>query len=112
MHDSGRFGHANSILDTELKRYEKEEEVLASSPTRQRNIQKLLDRSSGSLSVEALKRIFADHQDAPHSICQHLSTDETLATTAAYICDLSALELHLAIGNPCTAEFKIYGLDF
>ena len=106
------FGRANSVLDTELRRYEKEEEVPASSPTRQRNIQKLLDRSTGSLSVEALKRIFADHQDAPHSICQHLGDEGTLATTAAYICDLSALEFHLAIGNPCAAEFKIYGLDF
>jgi isopenicillin-N N-acyltransferase-like protein len=106
------FGHANSILDAALKGYEIEERIPPGSATRQKNIQRLLDRENGRLTVGALKRMLADHRDAPHSICQHPSPGAALATSAAYVCDLSQRELHIAIGNPCAAAFKTYRLDF
>jgi len=83
------FGHANSVLSEELAHDEISPPVSPSSPVRQRNAQRLLD----------------DQADPPGG------TDPAPRTTAAYICDLTAGEIHIAIGNPCVAPFETYALS-
>ena len=106
------FGHANSVLSPELKSYDSVPPVLASSPVRQRNIQRLLDEKRGDITVQDLKVMLADHTDFPRSICRHPSEEEDLVTTAAYICDLTEKQIHIVVGNPCLADFKTYDLRF
>jgi isopenicillin-N N-acyltransferase-like protein len=102
------FGHANSVLSLELKKYESATTVSCSSALRQRNIEKLLDRARGSITVESMKHILADHADFPLSICRHIAECDPNVTTAAFVANLTNLTMDIAIGNPCVAEFRSY----
>jgi isopenicillin-N N-acyltransferase-like protein len=104
------FGHANSVLMPELKRYENTAEVCASSKYRQKNLDRLLEAQGGAITVEFLKGLTQDHADFPLSICRHPSPKDGDTTNAAFIADLAAREMHIAIGNPCVAPFRKYSL--
>jgi isopenicillin-N N-acyltransferase like protein len=103
------FGHANDVLIQEVKKYETASHS-ASSPLRQANIDRILRDGAGRISVDFLKAAFRNHKDYPLSICRHPSPRDTATTNAAFIADLSSLEMHIAIGNPCVAPFVKYDL--
>jgi isopenicillin-N N-acyltransferase-like protein len=104
------YGHANSLLAPELKRYETAAAARSSSPLRQKNVEALLRARSGALTVDAMKAILRDHAGFPLSICRHPSPDESGTTTAAFIADLRETRMNIAIGNPCVAPFREYSL--
>ncbi|MEO7650759.1 MAG: C45 family peptidase [Bryobacteraceae bacterium] len=103
------FGHANEILSTEVKKHETTTRS-PSSPLRQVSIDRILHDGAGRISVEYLKEAFRNHKDFPLSVCRHASPRDNEITTAAFIADLSSLEMHIAIGNPCVAPFQVYAL--
>jgi isopenicillin-N N-acyltransferase-like protein len=103
------FGHANDVLSFELKKYETASHS-ASSPSRQANIDRILRDGAGQVSADFLKAAFRNHTDYPLSICRHPSSRDSATTNAAFIADLSSLEMHIAIGNPCVAPFVKYDL--
>lgn len=105
------FGHANSILTDELRKYETNVPGTRSSTIRQRNVQRLLDANAGQITMDTLKEIVRDHTDFPLGICHHPSPEEPCHTTAAFLADLTDLEMEIAIGNPCTAKFKRYNME-
>jgi isopenicillin-N N-acyltransferase-like protein len=100
------YGHANSVLADSLQVFARPPVV--NSTLRQKNIQRLLREKCGSLSVEAMKTITTDHTDYPNSICRHAARDDRSTTTAAFITDLTNLEMHVAVGNPCVASYRSY----
>jgi isopenicillin-N N-acyltransferase-like protein len=104
------FGHANSILSPSLRKHESLGSSSASSPLRQKNIDRLLAARRGAIAVSVMKETLRDHTGFPLSICRHLSPKDAGRTTAAFIADLTRLEMHIAIGNPCVAGFKEYVL--
>jgi isopenicillin-N N-acyltransferase like protein len=107
---SGRaFGHTNDVLCREVKQYERQSES-ASSPLRQASIDRILRANAGRISVASLQQAFRNHQDYPLSICRHPSPRDTATTNASFIADLRALEMHIAIGNPCVAPYVKYEL--
>jgi isopenicillin-N N-acyltransferase-like protein len=106
------FGHANSILCEELKPFESGDANFRCSPVRQKNVQKHLDAKRGEVTVADLKAILADHDDYPFSICRHRDGRKDATTTASFVANLTDQEMDIAIGNPCTATFKRYSLDF
>lgn len=65
------FGHANSVLAAEFKELELVPCPAPSSPLRQRNIQRLLNEKSGTITVASLQEMTRDHTDFPNSICRH-----------------------------------------
>jgi len=105
------FGHANDILLPALKGFESVRRS-ASSPLRQKNIDRLLREHAGRITVPSLERMLRDHTDFPLSICRHPSERDSGTTNAAFIADLTAGQMHIAIGNPCVAPFKRYDLSF
>jgi isopenicillin-N N-acyltransferase-like protein len=103
------FGHANDVLCREIKKYERQNGS-ASSPLRQASIERILLADAGRISVASLKQAFQNHQDFPLSICRHPSPRDGSTTNASFIADLGALEMHIAIGNPCVAPYVRYEL--
>src|SRR5262249_38236454 len=78
-------------------------------------IRELLTAALGTLPVADLKRILADHDGAPTSICRHPhdgpdppSVSSRGRTTASLIAEPAAGRLHVARGNPCRAEYATY----
>jgi isopenicillin-N N-acyltransferase-like protein len=59
--------------------------------------------------VEVLKDIFRDHFNHPYSICRHPDAArpemERSATLASMIMDLTAGEMHVTVGEPCSMEY-------
>lgn len=108
---SEAFGHANSILCAEFKRFELPKLGSACSPIRQANVQRRLDDIRGPIAVEDVEQILADHADYPQSICRH-RVGSAEATTASFVANLSDREMSIAIGNPCTAPYRRYTMDF
>jgi isopenicillin-N N-acyltransferase-like protein len=106
------FSHANSVLCPSLRPEERPQEVVPCSGARQRNVQEGLDRIRGRIEMHDLTALFADHTDFPTSICRHGGDGLPGATTAAFVADLTARSMRIAIGNPCVAGFVEYGLDF
>lgn len=100
------YGHANTVLAEGLQEFARP--AASNSGLRQKNIQRLLDEKCGSLSASELKTITSDHTDYPNSICRHSSPDDSNVTTAAFVADLTNLEMHIAIGKPCTVEYQNY----
>ncbi len=77
---------------------------------------KLLNAVKGKISIEDIQNVFADHGNAPQSICRH--GDETLPkekqseTVMSFISNLTTLEMSLATQNPCRGfiTFKPFDL--
>jgi isopenicillin-N N-acyltransferase-like protein len=106
------YGHANSILSPELAPFTTERKG-STSPFRQATVQRLLDAKRGAITAEELQRIFADHANFPASICRHPRQNGTSpSTTGAFVSNLTDRHMDIAIGNPCLAPFKRYGMDF
>lgn len=100
------FGHANSILSSSLRQFERRGP--ASSSHRQKRVDQLVRQYSGSISVDTMKRMFRDHDGLPMSICRHPATQDPQRTNAAFVAEPAAGRMHIAIGNPCVSEFKTY----
>jgi isopenicillin-N N-acyltransferase-like protein len=108
---SGRdFGHANTVLMPELKRFERTSEVCASSAVRQRSIDRLLAAARGRITAGSLEGMMRDHEGYPLSICRHPSPADPDTTNAAFVADLAGGKMHIAIGNPCAAPFRTYAV--
>jgi isopenicillin-N N-acyltransferase-like protein len=75
---------------------------------RQRNADRLLEENQGHLSVETLQKIMADHSDYPYSLCRHATEDDPIYTTAAFVADLTNLQMHIAIGHACVSQWHTY----
>ncbi|HUS08664.1 MAG TPA: C45 family peptidase [Bryobacteraceae bacterium] len=104
------FGHTNEILTPSLQRFERGEGRSASSPLRQRNVNRLLAEQAHPITPESMQQILRDHTDYPLSICRHPDPRDVDTTNAAFVADLKRREMHIAIGNPCVAPFKRYDL--
>jgi hypothetical protein len=51
------------------------------------------------------RRLLADHEGYPLSICRHPALVEPTVTAAAVVYDCGARVASIALGNPCTAVF-------
>ena len=67
--------------------------------------------SGGSITIaDRSGHAAQDHVDFPLSICRHPSPKDVDTTNAAFVADVTAQEMHVAIGNPCVAPFHKYSL--
>lgn len=105
------FVHTNGIFDSQLRMFERSREMDASSELRQASMQRIFSERGGRVSVESLKEAFRDHAEFPLSICRHQSSFDNWMTNAAFVADLAALEIHIAIGNPCVSAFECYQVN-
>lgn len=105
------FGHCNGVLTSELKPLETESDQHLSSVMRQTRIDKIFAEQTGRISISSLREVFRDHLGFPLSICRHPGALDKLYTGAAFVANLTDLEIDIAIGHPCKAPFVRYRLD-
>jgi len=99
------FVHGNRISSPHLKRFEQIAGADASCDLRQANMERILKENRHGMSIDTLEAAFRDHSDFPLSICRHNSSSDDWATIGAFVADLAGLEIHIAIGHPCTSPF-------
>jgi isopenicillin-N N-acyltransferase-like protein len=72
---------------------------------RQTRVERLLARQVGRITVGSLFEILSDHSNYPKSVCKHPDPvhNPDVQTVAAVVIDLTAGELHVRPGHPCSA---------
>ncbi len=105
----GQITHSNHFRSTDLTGEDLYARRKPHTLTRLRNVTESLSERP-SLSVDDLKKVLADHQDSPSSVCQHpneaVHERERTATIAGVIMDVSNRTMHLAAGRPCVARWE------
>lgn len=110
----GTMVHTNHYQTQRMKQFEDKTEDLISSRIRSNRANRLLTHSELH-SVDSFSAILSDHVNHPYSICSHTEpADSPLdrqKTIASLIMDLTALEMHVCWGNPCTGDYHTYALE-
>jgi isopenicillin-N N-acyltransferase-like protein len=95
--------HANHFTAPAMQQLEWGD--LLNSRMRQTRVERLLARQVGSVTVESLFEMLSDHSNYPKSVCKHADPvhNPDVQTVASVVIDLTAGELHVRPGHPCTA---------
>ena len=112
--NDGYSVHTNHFLSSKMKEIENDPEELISSRIRYFRAMRMLNQSDNH-TIKSLQNIQRDHVNYPNSICKHDFGDGDLLdrekTINAMVIDLTAREMHIAWGNPCTNSYHTYHLD-
>jgi isopenicillin-N N-acyltransferase-like protein len=110
----GTMVHTNHYQTKRMKQYENKTEDLIGSRIRANRANRLLTHADLH-TLDTFKTILSDHVNYPYSICSHTDpADSPLdrqKTIASLIIDLTALEMHVSWGNPCTEAYHTYSLE-
>jgi isopenicillin-N N-acyltransferase like protein len=106
------FVHANHALDSRMQGLELNSRPV-NSIIRQHRVERLLARSVGELTVDTLFEILSDHSNFPKSVCKHADRDHNpdTQTVASVVVDLTAREIHVRPGHPCSMSTTSISLD-
>ena len=96
--------HTNHYLDPEFAREEKQ--VWADSRQRLERLTALVRQQWGTLSVEKLKAVLADHLGDPGAICRHGAQNSH--SIAGYIAEPEKNLFHVRRGHGCTGTWTAY----
>lgn len=106
----GLLSHANHFEVPELLGFEADLPIgLPDTLLRSGRMRVLLEEKRGSIDLETLQSIMADHSGGPGSICRHNSRGIT--TTASVIYVPSERTMWATNGNPCSQPFVEYALE-
>ena len=118
----GYLVHTNHYLDEKMKKFEAlfsgpggaSLERGSSSVVRYNRATTLVRRNLGRITVETLTNILSDHVNRPDSICSHedfkIPPHTRYKTIYAVISDLTNLEMHVCLGNPCEGNWQTHRL--
>lgn len=114
----GFIAHSNHFLCAPHACPENDADSLPDSFPRLDRIRSLIRQKAGSLDVDSMKSILADHDGHPVSICRHPHKGQGNAmlpnsgrTVAAIIAEPASGRFHIASGNPCEVPFVEYRLS-
>ena len=110
----GYLIHTNHYTAEKMQKFEECPSSIACSMFRSNRAMRLIEDQLGSVTVESLHTLLADHVNKPGSICRHpdpgvnpLDISETIFSV---IYDLTKLEAHVLKGKPCTGSYVKFSL--
>jgi isopenicillin-N N-acyltransferase-like protein len=107
--DRGLLHHENHYTQPAMRQYERNVENAARSAARGQRVAVLLDAlEPGSVTVERLRGILADHEGAPESICRHPAQPDDMQTVFWAVADPGRGQVHYGLGPPCTTPAHHY----
>jgi isopenicillin-N N-acyltransferase like protein len=101
-----RAVHTNHALDRAIARYEDRALLASTYPSSRSRLRRASDLLGGGGHTEpgqVCRRILADHDGYPLSICRHESAREPTVTAASVVFDCGSRHASIALGNPCAA---------
>ncbi len=119
---NGYLVRTNHYLDQRMRQHEtlfsgptgSSLEVGSGSTVRYHRALTLTRRQLGETTVETLTDILSGHVNRPSSICNHEDSrfpiHESYKTTYAVVSDLTRLEMHTCLGNPCAGRWGTHRL--
>jgi hypothetical protein len=105
---AGWLCHANHYACPRMVRFEADPAYARRSAVRQARAAALLaDVAPGSIDVEVMRRMLADHGSDP-SICRHDAADDGSKTVFWCVADVTDGGIHYGRGNPCDSTRQEY----
>jgi isopenicillin-N N-acyltransferase like protein len=108
--ERGMLTHANCFVAELPQLVDVGLEKLPDSPARTARLRSVL-AGEGRLTLETLKNGLTDHEGHPASVCRHPNQEEhpieRIGTNVSVIIDLTARQLHIAVGPPCQADYDV-----
>jgi isopenicillin-N N-acyltransferase-like protein len=112
--EDGYLAHTNNYLAENMRAIEDDPEELVSSRVRYFRALRLLKRTPLH-TIKTLQAIQRDHVSFSNSVCNHAVDDkdplDREKTINAMVVDLTARQMHIAWGNPCSNPYHTYHLD-
>ena len=116
----GYVVHTNHYVTQKMRKYESDfQDDIKSirghmcSVSRYNRVRSLL-RESDKISLQRVMEILRDHANSPCSICRHLDekvkVENRVKTIFSSVIDVTAQEIWVCYGNPCSAEYHRYTL--
>jgi len=104
---NGFLAHANHFVSSKLVHLDCDDDLL-NSRLRQARVERLVDADWGTITVDGLKGIVADHSNFPKSVCKHHAPESDLdyGTIGGVVIDVGDRALWACAGNPCRAEWR------
>jgi len=110
--ERGTLVHTNHYVCERMLPYEGDPEYVAHSGARYRRASELLAAAEpGSITVERLREMLADHEGAPDCLCRHperFGGSSGSATAFWCIADVSEMRVVFGRGNPCDSTAQEY----
>lgn len=109
LDERGCLVHTNHYVCESMLRYEADPAYALLSGLRlQRGLDLLRGRATGSVDVEGLLEMLADHENAPDSICRHPSPDRPAKTVFWCVTNVTSGAIHFGRGNPCRPSRQFF----
>jgi len=113
----GYLAHTNHYVTQKMRRYEgdflKSVRAYMCSVARYNRALSLL-RESKEISLQRIMEILRDHANYPCSICRHvdekIKVENRVETNFSSVVDVTAQEMWICYGNPCSGEYNRYTL--
>lgn len=105
----GLLHHENHYTLPEMRRFERSATHAARSAARGARVAELLaDVSPGTVTLQRLRAVLADHAGAPESVCRHAESPDDMQTVFWAVADPARGEVQYGLGPPCSAEPHTY----
>jgi len=113
--ENGCLAHTNHYLSPKMQQFEKTRAEWKKTDLRYSRIISLLSGNE-SHSMQTIQSMLADHENYPHSICQHApaadSTTSQTKTIVSLVMDLGERKMAYSLGNPCCNAYHVLDPDF
>ncbi len=108
--ERGLLLHTNHFCSPAFDGVDYSSLVVSSSPHRMDRLTELAGAEEKPYHAEFLTTAFTDHDGYPMSVCRHADTElhelDRGVTAASMVADLTARDLQVASGLPCTAGYE------
>jgi isopenicillin-N N-acyltransferase-like protein len=109
LDEHGHLVHTNHYACDRMLPFEGDPDYAKRSAVRlERGRTLLAAQPPGSITMEALHGMLADHEGAPDSICRHPEGDRTTETAFWCVADVTAGQIRYGRGNPCDSMPQEY----
>jgi isopenicillin-N N-acyltransferase-like protein len=110
LDDRGHLAHTNHYVAPRMVRYEGDPEYAPSSNTRyERACELLAGEAPGSLTMDRLRELLADHETRPQSLCKHPEFGTPGSKTVFWcVADVTDGRIRYGRGNPCDSVSQEY----
>jgi len=113
--ENGCLAHTNHYLSPKMQQFEKTRAEWKKTDLRYSRIISLLSGNE-SHSIQTIQSMLADHENYPHSICQHApaadSTTSQTKTIVSLVMDLGERKMAYSLGNPCCNAYHVLDPGF
>jgi isopenicillin-N N-acyltransferase-like protein len=105
LDDEGVLVHTNHYVCDAMLRFEDDPDYARLSALRFERARELLHaRPAGTVDVDVLLELLADHENAPDSLCRHPSVSRPAKTVFWCVTDVTKGEIRFGRGNPCQPD--------